>query len=290
MTHFAGEIVLLSLVVALLWFCIGWWWCNLDRVKSHQARETEWTHRLNTLRRDRDSFRDEVEKAHGTIRVLENRRADGKSPPKPALLTDAERNNFQQIIKESRETNEKTERKMLGFSQHIEVLQQQNLEREDILQQLKKKLDETTRALKARELRLDQFEADSDEQPNKTAAATVIKLKEALIEREKTILQMRAQQNAKTDGAPQNPKLEHTIQLQNEEILRLREQTEQLRKNLADTSHTLQKREKRLDDINSTSSHQALASQSEQGSLQEIIRDQENTIAQLQSGNRIWIN
>ncbi|NNF16434.1 MAG: hypothetical protein HKN70_06780, partial [Gammaproteobacteria bacterium] len=142
MIHFLGEILLLILFTALLWFGIGWWVSSIERNKTLRSREEEWRHYLNTLRRDRDSFRDEVEKAHGRIRVLENRRADGQSPPQDPGLSAEEREQYERSIQDLQEKFLITERKMLGFSQHVETLHTQNLEREQTLVQFKKKIAE----------------------------------------------------------------------------------------------------------------------------------------------------
>ena len=155
MIYFVGELLVLCLFTALLWFGIGWWVSGLEGKKSQRAREQEWRHYLNTLRRDRDTFRDEVEKAHGRIRVLENRRADGKSPPKGTELDGEERQAYRHQIEELQDKYETTERKMLGFSQHVESLHQQNLEREDLLVNLKQKLTDTVTRLKEREQQLE---------------------------------------------------------------------------------------------------------------------------------------
>ncbi len=198
MNHFLGVIALIIFITAPLWFVIGWWFASIERAKQQRNRETEWTHNLNTLRRDRDGFRDQVEVAHGKIRVLENRRADGQSPPRLAEEETANKNKMAQL----QNLLDQARQKLNGYSRKIEELGEKSVAREDALEQLRKKLTDTSRALHERDQNLAKLSSERPAASGETSAS----------EDTSTIQHLRIELQSKKDVAEQDrQRLDHTI-------------------------------------------------------------------------------
>lgn len=150
MVHFSGIIALIILFTALLWFAIGWWVSSIERAKQISRRETDWNHQFNTLRRDRDAFRDQVEVAHGKIRVLENRRADGNSPP---VHEESEASSRARVTRLQTQLDQ-ARVQISRLSRRVDDMSDKSVEREDMLEKLQKRLTETSRTLHDREQKL----------------------------------------------------------------------------------------------------------------------------------------
>ena len=209
MSHFSGVIALIILFTALLWFTVGWWVSSIERAKQQRNRETDWNHQLNTLRRDRDAFRDQVEIAHGKIRVLESRRADGSSPPRSPEAEAAS----EELTTRLQAHLEQAKQQISGFAQKVEALHEQSIEREDVLEKLKKKLTDTSRTLHDREQKL----AEISSQSATSAPLHIISQDESASEEqtrelEETVKRLRIELQTQTDTAAQDRlRLDHTI-------------------------------------------------------------------------------
>ncbi|MFK8028863.1 MAG: hypothetical protein AB8G18_01370 [Gammaproteobacteria bacterium] len=200
MSHFAGVIALIILITAPIWFFVGWYLSGISRTKQQHLRETEWNHNLNTLRRDRDSFRDQVEVAHGKIRVLENRRADGKSPPGPSENEVASK----ALIARMQNQLDQAKQQINGFSKKVQELQEQSVEREDALERLKKKLKDTSRTLHDRDQKLALVSSRTQPLQQKNLEDTA--------QYEQRIQKLRVETQTQGDAAEQDrQRLEHTI-------------------------------------------------------------------------------
>ncbi|MEM7082442.1 MAG: hypothetical protein AAF465_06880 [Pseudomonadota bacterium] len=253
MLHFSGVILLIILLTGLLWFWIGYWVASIERTRRLKQRETEWHHQLNTLRRDRDAFRDQVEVAHGKIRVLENRRADGKSPPRSPEDEAAAK----AVTVKLQSQLDRARKQLSGFSQQVDALKQQSLAREDVLQQIKKKLTDTSRTLHDREQQLARLDSEAESAAVGDDATQIQRLRVRL--------------QSATDAAEQDKqRLDHTIEEHMQTIGALRSE--------------LAKRDTQ------TGTHdnaQISALQQELDELKQENHDQFERIEQLSQGNRV---
>ncbi len=282
MLHFSGVIALIILFTALLWFAVGWWVSSIERAKQQRKRETEWNHHLNTLRRDRDAFRDQVEVAHGKIRVLENRRADGQSPPRSPedeAASKALTNRLQSHLEEAK-------KQISGFARKVDTLREQSIEREDVLEQLKKKLKDTSRALHDREQKLAQL--NGQEAPE--AGTPVASLDDTAsggdsARYQEAIQQLRIEAQTRADAAEQDrQRLDHTISEHMQTIGALRAELAQ-RETLSSSNEPVDARlEAALQEIKSlredNEQHAAKIEQLSQGS--KVVEHQRSRLKELQ--------
>ncbi len=257
MQHFAGLIILIILITAVIWFATGWWWASISRAKQQRNRETEWTHNLNTLRRDRDAYRDQVEVAHGKIRVLENRRADGQSPPRSADEEAATRNKMAQM----QNALEQARQKLGDYSEKIEELSAKSISREDALEQLRKKLTNTSRALHERDQKIAKLSGERTTSSSNTSDDT------------STIQHLRIELQSEKDSAEQDrQRLDHTLSEHMQTISSLRSELAQRDKALASNKN----RQEALDTL-----------RKEMDELKKENHEQYEKIEQLSQGSKV---
>lgn len=138
MLFLLGQIIFFLLITAILWFAIGWSLRSLTTKTERRALQAEWTNRFNSMKHDRDRYRDEVERLHV-----------GSSP---AEATDS--GGVEALPAQAKKLREETQaqaRKIGQLSNRLTELQARAVKRERDYEHLSDKLEAAMHALNERD-------------------------------------------------------------------------------------------------------------------------------------------
>ncbi|NNF16140.1 MAG: hypothetical protein HKN70_05290 [Gammaproteobacteria bacterium] len=180
---------------------------------------------------------------------------------------------------------------MLGFSQHVETLHTQNLEREQTLVQFKKKIAELTDTLREREEALEELSTAAASRVNEVAADQQHAATHNAVD-EENIAQLKAAATANEVAVRRATVLEMTLADKNREIEQLQQAIEQSAnaaasesyKQVVDLKNLVREQELSIAQLKDQVANSGTSAQEEEiRNLREAMTEQEEIISQLRA-------